>query len=214
MITLLDSLFDKYQIRPMGVLHLGANTGQEAELYQKAGAKIVIWVEAIPDVYDQLVKHVLDYPGSFSLLACVSDTDGERVEFNVANNEGQSSSFLEFGTHSIVHPSVKFIKKITMATTRVDTLLRRHHLVIGTDWFLTIDVQGAELLALRGMGDLLQRFQHIYVEVNERELYRGCSLVHEIDQFLAAAGFEGVEMKMEKQGWGDAYYRRKGICPS
>lgn len=40
----------------------------------------------------------------------VSDKDDEMVMFNIANN-GQSSSILEFGTHSSEHPDVKFIDK-------------------------------------------------------------------------------------------------------
>lgn len=209
MITLLDTVLDKYDIRLSGVLHLGANTGQEAELYQRRGAKMVIWVEAIPAVYEKLVKRVERFPGHVPLLACLGDEDGKRVKFNVANNEGQSSSLFEFGTHQIEHPSVKFIDQIEMETVRPDTLLHRSHLAIGQNWFLHLDLQGAELLALKGMGELLWRFAWVYSEVNQKELYVGCPHVREIDNYLACFDFVGIETKMERHFWGDKLYGRR-----
>lgn len=208
-----DTLFTKHRIRPPGVLHLGANSGQEAEAYHRNGVRQVIWVEALPEVCAKLRKHLVGYPGQVALLACVSDKDGELVNFNIASNEAQSSSMLEFGTHSKEHPTVKFVNKTNLFTIRVDTLLDRVGMAekIQSGWFLNVDLQGAELLALKGMGSLLSRFDHIYIEVNERELYKGCPLVGEIDEFLHLRGFAGKEVKMTGSGWGDKYYQRVAV---
>lgn len=208
MLISFQELFARYNIRTSGVLHLGANTGQEAAAYAQQGITQVIWVEALPDVHSKLVDNVAKYPGHRALLACLSDKDDDQVTFNVASNEAQSSSFLEFGTHSKEHPSVKFTRKVSMFTTRLDTLLKQHNLKVGPDWFLNVDLQGAELLALRGMGDLLWEFRYAYIEVNIRELYKGCPLVAEIDAYLASFGFSGVETKMTNFGWGDRAYLR------
>ena len=96
-----------------------------------------------------------------------------------------------------------------MTTVRVDSLLAQHSLSVGPGWFLNVDLQGAELKALLGMGNLIHQFDHVYIEVNIRELYKGCPLVREIDEYLAKLGFVGKETKMMKQGWGDKYYQRK-----
>jgi len=202
-------LFARHGIQSTGVLHLGANTGQEAAEYSAHGMFPVIWVEALPDVYTRLVDHVAQYPGSKALLGCLSDKDEDIVTFNVTNNEAQSSSFLQFGTHAHEHPTVKVIHRVKMLTTRLDTLLTRHKIEVGVGWFLNVDLQGAELLALKGMGNLLGRFDHAYIEVNEKHLYQGCPLVGEIDRYLAMFGFAGVEVKMTGSGWGDKYYRRQ-----
>lgn len=201
-------LFYRHQIKTEGVLHLGANYGQEAKAYASEGIKRVIWVEALADIHTQLVRNVSRYPGSVALCACLSDVDDQAITFNVANNEAQSSSMLEFGTHSQMHPSVVFEKKVQMFTTRVDTLLKRHRLELGKGWFLNIDLQGAELLALRGMGELLSHFDHAYIEVNTAELYKGCPLVGDIDAYLAGFGFHPKETLMMPQQWGDRYYNR------
>jgi FkbM family methyltransferase len=205
-----DQLFQRYiKLPPPGALHLGANTGQEANTYFRLGIRSVIWVEAIPELFSQLRKNIQNYPGNVALQACVSDVDGKEVAFHVANNGGQSSSFLELGTHSKEHPSVKFVRDIKLTTSRVDSLLKDHGLEIGKGWFLNMDLQGAELLAMKGMGTLIKKFAYVYVEVNEKHLYKGCPLVGEIDAFLAPFGFKGVETKMTGSGWGDKFYVRR-----
>lgn len=201
-------LFARHNIKANGVLHLGSSVGQERDAYASLGISRVIWVEALPEVYRQLVNNVARYPEHVPLWACLSDTDGDVVTFNVADNGGQSSSFLEFGTHSKAHPSVHFVNRMEMVTTRLDTLLQQNDVALGTGWFLNVDLQGAELLALRGMGDLLWCFDSAYIEVNTSELYKGCPLVGEIDAYLGRFGFVGKETKMTKAGWGDKLYRK------
>jgi len=201
-------MFSRNKIRTTGVLHLGANTGQEAEMYASLGVRQVIWVEALPDVHAKLVEHIKPYAGQLALCACLGDIDGNQVTFRRANNESQSSSYLEFGTHAKEHPTTKFVEEISMRTVRLDTLLREKNIQIGDGWFLNVDLQGAELLALKGMGSLLRQFDWAYVEVNIRELYKGCPLVDEVDQYLGTYDFIGVETKMMKQGWGDRLYKK------
>lgn len=211
-----NQLFKKYQVQSVECLHIGANTGQEAEEYHRQGIKKVIWVEADPVLFPKLQKHVGPYGGN-CLNACVSDTDGEKVTFNIANNGGQSSSMLKFGTHSKEHPTVKFTKTIEMTTKRVDTLLKEEGINIGNgfrcDAFLNIDLQGAELLALKGMGEMLSAFDYVYIEVNKAELYEGCPLVGEIDDYLGRWGFVGVEDHWTGAGWGDKFYTTAQAMP-
>jgi FkbM family methyltransferase len=205
-----NELFRDHNVKATRVLHLGANTGQEAQAYHDNGVRSVVWVEALPSLIPVLRKHVEPFGGQ-CLCACVSDVDGKDVQFNVANNGGQSSSFLEFGTHSAAHPTVTFTTSHRMQTVRVDTLLKSNFLEIREEdsWFLNADLQGAELLALKGMGDLLGRFNYAYIEVNDKELYKECPLTGEIDAHLSKFGFVGVQTKMTGWGWGDKFYARK-----
>src|SRR5688572_6364933 len=91
-----DELVHRQKIIPRGVLHLGANTGQEAEMYHQLGFSPVIWVEAIPTVHSALERHIAQFPAQVALCACVSDTDEQWVKFHISSNQAQSSSFLEF----------------------------------------------------------------------------------------------------------------------
>lgn len=206
-----NELWAKHKIQTTGVLHLGANAGQEAPAYDAQGVKRVIWVEALSSVFKQLVKNIKPYPGHLALCACLGDIDGKKVSFNTTSNDCQSSSFLEFGTHATEHPTVKVTGTIPMVTVRVDTLLNRHEIKIGPGWFLNIDLQGAELMALKGMGDLIHCFDYAYIEVNTRPLYVGCPMVEEIDAHLGRLGFVGREVKMTGSGWGDKFYQRTPV---
>lgn len=208
-----DHLFKKHNIKADGVLHLGANTGQEADAYHEQGIKTVIWVEADPTLFIRLKQHILKIPQRATrhifLCACVGEEDGKEVTFHIANNGGQSSSMLEFGTHSREHPTVKFTRDIRLRTLRVDTILNDADLRLSGSWFLNVDLQGAELMALKGMGDLLHGFNYAYIEVNEQHLYKGCPLVGDIDAYLLKHGLQGAEVKMTGSGWGDKFYTRQ-----
>lgn len=201
-------LWERYQIKSPGVLHLGANTGQEALAYDQQGVTQVVWVEALPSLYQELVQNINVYPGQRALRACLSDVNGKQVDFHITSNNGQSSSFLELWTHKIEHPTVTVVRDISMVTIRLDTLLAKYQIKVGPGWFLNVDLQGAELLALKGMGDLLKQFDYAYVEVNTRQLYKGCPLVGEIDAYLDQYHFVGREVKMTGSGWGDKFYER------
>jgi len=198
-----NTLWPKYNINPKGVLHIGASHGQETAYYVNLGVRDVVYIEALLNVFEQLVEHVKKFNGKFTCInACISDVDNEEVIFNVTNNEGQSSSMLDFGTHSKQHPTVKVIDTIKLKTTRVDSLYNAYNLS-GYD-FLNIDLQCAELLALKSMGTLLNDFKWIYLEVNRAELYKGCPMYTEVFEYLKQFGFTETETKWTNHGWGDS----------
>jgi len=55
---------------------------------------------------------------------------------------------------------------------------------------LKLDVQGYELTALQGCGELLDRFDYVYVEASFIELYVGQALATEVIAFLLGRGFK------------------------
>jgi hypothetical protein len=71
-----------------------------------------------------------------------------------------------------------------------------------------MDLQGAELLALRGATETLRSVRFVYTEVNVDELYAGCAQLDEIDEQLV--GFVRMETALTPHGWGDAFYVRAG----
>lgn len=201
-----DILWPKYGINPGGVLHLGANTGQEAPVYQKHGVQSVIWIEAIPEIYHQLKENLMAYKGQTAFCACVGDQEGKEIEFNVSNNEAQSSSYLELGHHSVIHPTVHYTRKFITNMRRVDAIFPPETFD-GKKWFLNADLQGSELQAFQGMGDLIKKFDWVYSEINFLECYKGGALVGEIDQYLSKFGFSRVETgPVVGETWTDALY--------
>jgi FkbM family methyltransferase len=201
-------LFPKYNIKPQGVLHVGANVGEEAPVYDELGIKNVVWIEANKEIFNTLLNNVGRF-GHNCFNVCISDKEDELVTLHISNNGSQSSSILELGTHKIAHPEVHYVKDVEMKAQRLDQMIILWDILKDSD-FLNIDLQGAELKALRGMGTRLNQFKWAYLEVNKQELYKGCALVDEIDMYLLGFGFKRVEtFWCGNTGWGDALYIKK-----
>lgn len=199
------TLFPKYGIAPKGVLHVGANVGEERDVYLELGIKKQVWIEANPEIFSRLAVNLSGNPDAMAFNYCIGDEQGKEVVFHISSNGSQSSSVLELGTHATVHPDVTFVKDLTMTMHRLDKLFGTHGL-LPCD-FLNIDLQGAELMALKGMGNQLHDFKWAYIEVNQNYLYRDCALVGDIDDYLKSFGFRRVETKWAgNTGWGDALY--------
>jgi hypothetical protein len=131
--------------------------------------------------------------------------DDAMVTFNISNN-GQSSSLLEFGTHATEHPHVVYIDKIQQKSITINTFAQRNKINMSWCNFWNFDIQGAELIALKGATKYIHHAEAIYLEVNEKELYKGCGLITEIDEFLAQYNFKRVITNITEHGWGDALY--------
>lgn len=198
-----NHIISKYNINPKGVIHVGMHKAEEYPIYKKAGVSSIIFVEANKQLAYQFAP---DDEDCYVVHAAVSDKV-EEVEFNITNN-GESSSILELGDHAQIYPNIINIEKVRMKTTTLDSIYRRIGLNEGTFNILNLDIQGAELKALRGWSDW--RFiDAIFTEVNYREMYKGCSLEPEISKFLDQKGYKKVEEVDTGCGWGDALYIKK-----
>ena len=65
-----------------GVVHVGANAGQERELYKSHGLSVV-WVEPIPEIFAKLDANLQGYTNQRRFQALVTDVDNMEFEFHV-----------------------------------------------------------------------------------------------------------------------------------
>lgn len=193
---------------PKGVIHIGAHLMEERTDYKNQGIENIIWVEANTEIY-QNISNNWD-PGENELFFnyAIADIDNEEVFLHVTNN-GESSSILELGVHKTHHPHIHVTKEVCVKTKRMDSLFLENEIDHSGYDFINLDIQGAELLAIKGFGDLLKDFKYVYTEVNSNELYKGCALIEEIDEWLEKYDFKRVETKMTQFEWGDALYIKK-----
>jgi len=200
MLIPLDDLVKKYQINFKGILHVGAHHCEELELYEKyIERNKILWIEGMSDKVDYCK---LLYPNLLIENAVISDKE-ETVNFNVSNN-GQSSSILEFGLHSLFHPHVHYINNFLVKTKELKNILCNYEISFN---FVNLDIQGVELKALKSMESYLDKIDYIYTEVNSDYVYKNCCLVSEIDDYLSTFGFKRVETKWAGEcRWGDAFY--------
>jgi FkbM family methyltransferase len=197
-----DTLFPKYNLTFKGVLHIGANVGEERFMYDKLGIKKQIWIEGNPEIFLKLKKNISHNPHATALNYIIGDENKETI-LHISNNGSQSSSVLDLGTHKIQHPDVEYINHIIGTMVRIESL----DLDLTDVDLLNIDLQGFEYQALRGMEGLLKQFKACYLEVNKADVYKGCKQIDSMDLFMVSHRFRRVETKWVGN-WGDALYIR------
>lgn len=199
----LQNILQSNNIQITGVLHVGAHDCEELPIYKELGIgdNSIIWIDAL----DYKVQEAKGHGISNIYTATISDKDNEEIDFNIANSIA-SSSILQFGTHTYEHPGIVFTNTIKTKTITIDSFIENN----GIDSFkynlLNVDIQGAELLALRGATRYIKNASVLYLEVNERELYKNCALIKDIDLFVSQFNFKRVLTRMTQHGWGDAVY--------
>lgn len=200
-----DEIFQilkEYNITITGVVHIGAHECEEIYFYEKfLKDEDIIWIEAIEEKVIQMRN--LNYQNVYNHV--ISDKDDEIVVFNVSNNI-QSSSILDLELHKTEHPHVYYVSSFEAKTITMNTFFKNNSFDKKKYNFWNIDIQGAELLALKGSTELLEFVNVLYLEVNEKELYKNCALLPEIDDYLSTFQFKRVVTNMTEHGWGDAIY--------
>lgn len=201
MLISLHHLCQKYNIQFKGILHVGAHECEELSDYERYISRDkILWIDAIPEKVE-LCKQKF---GNLNIENAVVSDRIETVEFKVANN-GQSSSMLDFGSHSQYYPQITYIKTFSCETKMLKDIIPKYNVHFN---FLNLDIQGAELKALIGMGDYLYKVDYIYTEVNSSQVYKDCALITDIDNYLKSFGLIRVETTWTGCQWGDAFYIR------
>lgn len=190
---------------PTGIIHIGAHKMEERDYYLDSNINDIIWVEANPALVNISIDKLL--PTEHLYNHAVSDVDGQTCNLNITNN-GMSSSILKLDVHKQYYPNIQVVDSIALESIRMDTLVKKYNVDILKYNFLNLDIQGTELLSLKGFGDLLKHFKYIYSEIYTNYLYKNCCLVSEIDDYLSTFNFNRVETKMTQYEWGDALYVR------
>lgn len=200
---IIKHVLNSQNIEVHGALHIGAHECEELDFYHRMGISPnnIVWIDAIPSKVDKAVERGI--PNVYN--AVVTDKDDEEVVFHVSNN-GQSSSVLELGTHLQEHPHIFYVEEIAQKSVTIDSFFERKQLDASNYDFWNFDIQGAELMALKGSIQSIQHAKAIYLEVNEKELYKECGLIGEVDAFLSTFHFKRVLTNMTPHGWGDALY--------
>lgn len=187
------------------IVHVGAHRGEEAALYDRWGAARVIWIEADPAVAVDLranlaalapenrvwlARHAKAPTRHLVIEALVGDEDGKPTDFYIFSNAGASNSIFRkddsnAGLHAVSETGE--VKRLSMH--RLDTLLQDNGIALSEVNVLVLDVQGAELMCLKGATGLLQHVRLIEAEVSKTSFYQNGVLLPELDAWLAARGF-------------------------
>ncbi len=186
--TAFTSTPDDFLDRVKGVIHVGANTGQERDAYARRNLD-VLWIEPIPDVFNRLTQNIACYPKQKAVNALVTDKEGEEYTFNLSNNDGLSSSIFDFKRHKEIWPDIDMISRIKLRSRTLDSIMSESR---GRYDALVLDTQGSELLVLKGAGNVLRRVRFIKTEAADFEVYQGCTTAGELTNYLRGFDFRPV----------------------
>ena len=165
-----------------GVIHMGAHRGGEAPVYDWFQKK-TIWIEANPKIIPDLVDHVYQFPHQKVISALLSDRDNQNIEFKISSNDSASSSIYEFGKKSL-EQNLKMISKINLKSEKFDTIVEKNSIQLKDYDFWVMDLQGSELLALKGAALSLKKCKSILIEVSQSEYYINAVKWDELKKFL------------------------------
>ena len=206
MIIDLDRAVAKYKLPLRVALHVGAHHGEEDDAYRRLGIE-PIYVEANPAAFGVLRATL---PERECHNVAITDFCGE-IDFHVTSFD-QSSSILHLKGHKKLYPHIVEEETIRVPCTTIDELLGSRCDAVD---LINMDIQGAELIALRGATATLPHVQCILTEVNRKELYEGCGLIGELDGLLKDYDFHRVESEFKyHRSWGDALYVRSRYVPA
>lgn len=201
---LIDNLSEFFEKPITGCIHIGAHHAEEKSWYTKNNINDIVWIEANNDYYE-IIKEKCP---NDKIIICGVGNEEKEIEFNISNN-GQSSSFLELGTHKNNHPDVVYTNKKIVQLKKMENIYNEYFLDFKKYNFLNMDIQGYEMEALKGFGNILENFDYIYTEINTDEVYKRCPLISEIDDFLKKFSLYRVKTEITPWSWGDAFYIKK-----
>jgi FkbM family methyltransferase len=179
------AFFQRHAVTPQLVLDVGANRGtygdQCLELFPAAR---VICFEPTPDLHAALAARYEGNPRARVLPVAVTETDGP-LTFHVRSDDVWNS-ILANGDSGITPGGAR---QVAVEGVKLDTLAARESL--GQIDLLKLDIQGAELMALRGARELLAggRIGIVQTEINFQRLYAGQADLEGVSRLMHGHGY-------------------------
>lgn len=203
--TPLEKLARKYKLR-VGI-HVGAHHGQERELYESLGFTDVLWIEAAKGHFEALTKNLKSTSSvrHVAVNAFASNVEGKQVLRHFSNGGASNSMFSPSRRMRDRWPDVMETGEIEeVPAARLDDIAAEYGFM-NCD-FLTVDVQGAELIVLQGATNVLANAKCVITEVSTVPYYEGGVLFPELNSFMIAHGFRALQEPPEH---GDLTFLRK-----
>ncbi len=193
---------EDWAVEPIAtILELGSRDGRDAiRMADHFGAEVVSW-ECNPEAID-LCRARLNHRQDITLVERAAwSADTTLRFFPVVNgNLGASSAFRANHAYPFEKPYQQ--TEIEVPASRVETWWSENMGERPID-FLAMDLQGAEMEALLGMGDLLDSVRFIVTEGQHQRLYHDTPLIGDLEAFLNERGFALVQSTPANSWFGD-----------
>jgi FkbM family methyltransferase len=191
----LKNIFDHEEVRRFaktGIVHVGADVGQEVPQYFSYGFENIILIEANPERHQVLLSKFGGDSRIKIFNYAICDKRGT-IDFHIHTSRSgntEPASILPMKRFKEIVKTLHTAKTIQVPAITLDALFEENQIAFGCYNFLNIDIQGAELLAFRGARKLLASVHVIVSEVNVVEMYEDGALEEDLVKFLDQQGFD------------------------
>jgi FkbM family methyltransferase len=202
------------------IFEFGSRYGEDTIEFAKNFPKASIYsFECNPKTLQQLKVNIKPY-SNITFNECAISDQNEVIEFFQIDeaktkttwtdgNQGASSIFKASGNYPVEEYHQTLIK--VDAITLQSFLIKNSIPEIDVLW---MDIQGAELKALKGLKEKISKVKIIHLEVEFIEIYKNQPLFKNIDKFLTANNFTLGGFTSKTHYSGDAVYLNKNYFSS
>lgn len=174
--------------------HMGYDTLGLAKIWPKGR---VYAFEPVPALFNDLQRRLKNVRNTTTFNLALGSTCGFGEMHVSGGTSTASSSILQHTAHLRMFPGVTFEKKVTVPIVTLADWARKEKVdKIDLVW---LDMQGYEVRALEGAGELLNKTTIIYTELCKTEYYSGLVTQDSYIRFLETKGFKLVSMIGEQQ---------------
>ncbi|MEP4377877.1 MAG: FkbM family methyltransferase [Alphaproteobacteria bacterium] len=169
------------------IVDVGGNVGQFSLLARALHPHARIYAfEPLPDAASRY-RRVFAADGNVTLFEAAISPEAGTATMHVSASADSSSLLPISARQSELFPGTQEVGVTDVAAGPLAEFVAAADLRAPA--LLKIDVQGFELEVLRGTGDLLAAFEHVYVEASFEALYEGQALADDVIAYMVAAGF-------------------------
>lgn len=191
---------------------------QSIEFYKQFPNSKIYAFECNPNTLEICKKNIELYRDRITLIeGAICDYDGNITFYPINQkktittwkdgNPGASSIFKSNGKYTI---ETYVQDEILTQCHRLDSIMNKYN--ISKVDIIWMDLQGAELVALKGLGNYIHNVQYIYTEVSHIEMYSGQVMFDELNNFILSNNFSIIN-NLTLQGWQeDAIYKNNKIA--
>lgn len=175
-----------------GIVHAGANDGEEMYWYNFIDIYHIIAFEPLDGVFEKLEQ---DYPAAHCFKLALGNHDGTAT-LQVTYGDGKGSSIMD---PNLDHPEVKanwtqgqaiVVGTQEIQVRRFKTWVEEHpEISLAPYDTLVLDTQGNEMDVLLGMEEYLRHFKYLCIELSATPIYAGETPGDEVARWLEFAGF-------------------------
>jgi len=178
------------------IFELGPRDCDNTEIFHNTYTRSKIYAfECNPGVLESCRKKVASLKRAKLIERAVTDKNGALYFYPIDQDKSEKTNWSDGnpGASSIFKISDKFAgeklvqNKITVKTIKLSSYIKTNK--IKSIDFLFMDIQGAELLALKGLSEEIYNVKIISSEVSFVEIYKKQPLFKDIKKFLNDKGF-------------------------